>query len=175
MMKKITLVLLTLALCSVLCIGLASCARNTETYNDYVCRLDGDSYTIVGYKGAATELEIPASLNGKPVTAIDSGAFFGNTVLTKVTFPATVKNIGSSSFAGCTALAEIKLANGLETIGYRAFSGCKALSAVELPESVQEIGENAFAGCPLEFIEAPAGSTAAQELAELFPDAVLIG
>ena len=148
-MKKITLVLLVLALISVLCLGLASCAANTETYENFVCRFDAktDGYIIVGYKGAEAELEIPASLNGKPVTEIGGGAFLGNVKLTKVTFPKTVKLIGASAFSGCTALTELKLADGLEKIDYRAFSGCKALAAVDIPTSVKEIYHYAFADC----------------------------
>ncbi len=169
-MKKITLVLLVLALVSVLCLGLASCS-SIETYDDYLCRLDAetDSYVITGYRGSATELNIPASLNGKPVTQIANDAFRGYVKITKVVLPDTVTSIGQSAFlgctaltsfeagkitaipdaafSGCTALTDVKLPEGLTEIGYRAFSGCKALTAVSIPTTVEKIYHYAFADC----------------------------
>ena len=169
-MKKITPFILALALLSVLCLGLVSCS-GVEVYEDYLCRFNAESnsYTITGYRGSATELNIPASLNGKPVTAIAKDAFRGYVKITKVVLPDTVTSIGQSSFlgctaltsfeankitvipdaafSGCTALTDVKLPEGLTEIGYRAFSGCKALAAVELPKTVEKIYHYAFADC----------------------------
>lgn len=44
------------------------------------------------------------------VTSLGDGAFLGNTVLTTVKLPATLKKIGQQAFDGCTALATIDFA-----------------------------------------------------------------
>lgn len=89
-------------------------------------------------------LEIPAQINGKPVTQIAAEAFkycYADSVL----LPDTVTHIGDRAFEGCVYLENITIPSACVSIGEAAFSGCKALAAVTLPDSVQEIGRNAFA------------------------------
>ena len=77
---------------------------------------------------------------------------FNNKSATNVTVPAeiqgyAIKEIPNELFSGCNLLSAVVLSNGIESIGNSAFSGCKALTSITIPSSVKSIGENAFDGC----------------------------
>ena len=75
---------------------------------------------------------------------IGAGAFAGNTDITSVVIPDTVKVIGAGAFLGCTNLTSVTLPAALEEIGDYAFAGCTALENLEIPETVESIGIFAF-------------------------------
>ncbi len=56
---------------------------------------------------ALTEVEIPATLEGCPVTAIDPWAFALCACLTSVTIPDNLTAVGNNAFAYCTALTAV--------------------------------------------------------------------
>ncbi len=80
-----------------------------------------------------TEVEIPASYNGKPVTEIGERAFCERTALTSVVIPNTVKKIGGSAFYGCTMLAELYIPGSVKVIDHYAFYECTSLAKLTLP------------------------------------------
>lgn len=94
------------------------------------------------------DLDIPAYINGVPVTGVADSAFWNNTTITSVTFPETIKEIGSMAFCGCTGLTEITVPGNVELIGASAFDGCDNLEAVTLQEGIKEIRGQAFANNP---------------------------
>ncbi len=97
--------------------------------------LDGDTYvpitTITG-----------SMLDG--VSTISPYAFYGNTALTSVAFPSSIRTIGHHSFYNCTGLTSLTLPEGLLAIDAYAFAGCTELSNITLPNSLESLGENAF-------------------------------
>jgi hypothetical protein len=113
----------------------------------------GASYTIIGYLGAGGNVNIPATINGLPVTSIADYAFtysFGTsttTNITSVSLPNTITSIGNYAFSRCVALTNITIPDSVETIGYRAFHGCTVLTDVSIPSGVMNIGAEAFYGC----------------------------
>lgn len=60
--------------------------------------------TITDYTGTDAVLIIPASIGGKPVTAIGENAFKGSISLTTVGIPASVTSIGYGAFVDCQGL-----------------------------------------------------------------------
>lgn len=112
--------------------------------------LNGDStaYTVSGI-GTCTETEIviPLSYEGLPVTAIAANAFDGNTAITGVTIPASVTSIGINSFASCSALTSVIMDEGVSIIGTGMFNKCSSLSSITIPDSVTSIGASAFENC----------------------------
>ncbi len=74
----------------------------------------------------------------------DYQAFSGNSGLTAVTVPESVKSIGEYAFSSCGSLEKVTLSEGLESILPRAFAWCNDLKSINLPNSVREIADNAF-------------------------------
>ena len=93
----------------------------TEDGFCWVRRQDG--IAIHGYIGTATEVAVPATIDGTPVYQIAPGAFYMNTDITSVTLPESVKRIHSLSFSGCEALTSVVISKGIECIYGYVFDG----------------------------------------------------
>lgn len=74
---------------------------------DYVYTIENGQVTIDGYLGKDENLKIPAEIDGYPVVAIASMAFFGAKTLGAVTFPASLKSIGYMAFSGNAHLQKL--------------------------------------------------------------------
>ena len=94
--------------------------------------------------------EIQSIVNNH-ITRLLSGdnAFKDCTVLTSITIPANVTELGSSIFEGCISLKSVGFEEGneLKSIPSRAFYGCSALLQIAIPANVTEICEDSFAYC----------------------------
>ncbi len=71
-----------------------------------------------------TELVIPPTYEGIPVTAIDDMAFFNCDHLTSVIIPDTVTSIGRFAFSG-QSLVSISIPDGIQSIGHGAFGNAQ--------------------------------------------------
>ena len=81
---------------------------------------DGAEVEITGYKNTLNgDLQIPDSIDGKPVTSI-----------------------GYSAFYGCSGLTSLELPSGLTSIGMYAFQDCSGLTSLELPSGLTSIGDD---------------------------------
>ncbi len=148
------------ALCAALVfLFLAACAapapKPTEekeaepvTSGDYTYILLADgSAELLAYSGEAAELEIPAEIDGIPVSSIGKMAFYSNDTLEKVTVPEGVTNIGSNAFCGSLNLSRISLPDSLKTISMYALSVLPKLERIVVPAGVERIGKGAFDSC----------------------------
>ena len=107
---------------------------------------DGSGYCVFGLKSQVTELNIPSTYNGKPVTSIADYAFMDSQLIS-VTLPDSITTIGEGAFSGCKSLKSIVLPKKLSEIPSLAFNKCSALSEITLPSSVTVLGAHAFANC----------------------------
>ena len=107
---------------------------------------DGE-ITITAYIDSATDVIIPAKINGKPVTAFTTETFKNNTWITSVSIPDSITNIGHSTFHGCSSLASITIPDSITNIGYSAFDGCSNLVSITIGKNVKSIGDSAFRDC----------------------------
>ena len=89
--------------------------------------------TLISYNGTASEVKIPAVLDGYPVTAIADRAFANNTSLSSVIVPSGVKEIGWFAFSGCVFLTDVTLPASLQSVEYGAFENCSAALTVRCP------------------------------------------
>lgn len=108
--------------------------RGELTFNEY--RYDGSS-----------EVEIPADVYGKTVTAIAQDGFWDCDEITTVILPDTVTTIGDYAFSDCDSLKAMELPGSVTTIGWFAFADCPELEALHIPASVEEISMGAFDNC----------------------------
>ena len=108
---------------------------------------NNNQISITKYTGSASELVIPAEVNGKPVTSIGNSAFSFCTRLTSVTIPNSVTSIGNHAFHYCPGLTSVTIPNSVTSIGDWAFYGCTGLTSVTIPNSATSIGDYAFESC----------------------------
>lgn len=122
---------------------------NGDYYTQALTFYTYSSYAIVTGLGETTETDIiiPATYKGVPVTNIGWGAFENNTSITSVSLPTSVSYIDTDAFMGCSNLKTINLPEGLEYIGTRAFQNSGLTGTLEIPSSVTTIENMAFSGC----------------------------
>lgn len=132
--KKLLTTLASAALWAILvavCLCSLSLDASAATKSDLTFTLneDGESYSVTDCNTNATgTLTIPATYNGKPVTAIGHIAFQDCSKLTSITIPNGVTDIGNSAFADCSGLTDLKIPNSIATIGEDAFANCAKLT-----------------------------------------------
>ena len=136
----------------------------------YTLSNDGTYYSVTGIGTCTdTDIVIPNTYNGLPVTSIGEGAFgncysltsvvigenltsigdaaFCSCGLTRVVIPDGVTSIGVEVFYGCRSLTEVVIHDRVISIGNGAFGHCSNLTEIEIPDSVTNIGEKAFYYC----------------------------
>lgn len=90
---------------------------------------------------------IPATIAGKPVTAIGVLAFLNCGEITSVSIPPGVATIGDQAFVNCVKVTTVNLPSGITRIGYNTFAACFKLNGVTIPSSVTYIDDSAFNSC----------------------------
>ena len=109
---------------------------------------NGTAYRVSGSSVKSSDVIIPASYKGLPVTNIGS---FGNSksILNSITIPSSITNIEANAFTSCDNLISVAFASDsrLEIIGRQAFQHCTSLTNITIPESVTSIIEFAFSFC----------------------------
>jgi hypothetical protein len=119
-----------------------------KTSGDFESELNEtkDGRVISGYSGKGGSVIIPDTIDGLPVTGIGSTPFQGNTDVTQITLPKSLKMIERSAFNG-SGLTSIVIPEGVTDIEGGAFSRCENLTSVTLPQSLQRVGMAAFSDC----------------------------
>lgn len=81
----------------------------TAELSDLSFVLDSETqeYKVRISNKTVTEVVIPSTYEGVPVTAIDDTGFMGCTSLEKVLIPESIKTIGRNAFMGCTKLKKV--------------------------------------------------------------------
>ncbi len=143
--------------------------KKTSEGLKFTLNADGESYCVAG-KGTCkdTDIIIPATYAGKPVTSIGYDAFSRYSNLISITIPSSVTSIDSFAFEKCSKLANIAIPNSVTSIGKCAFLNCTSLASVTIGNSMASIGNSAFEGCTsLTSITIPDSVTSIGELAFL--------
>lgn len=163
---KATIILIVIAaavlIAGILCIVAATASDPARL--SYTLSEDEKSYIVTDIKNdfrggwfCKETLTIPATHNGKPITAvkrIDSGN------IKEIVISEGIKKIYGSAFANDVSLEKIVLPSTLETIEKSAFVNCSSLKSITIPAGVTTIGEKAFDSCiSLESIVIADGNT----------------
>ena len=104
--------------------------------------------------GSSFDVEVPAEIDGVPVTTIGESAFSHLDQIWAVTLPDTVTVIETKAFQGAL-VRELTLSKQLTAIGRAAFNKCTSLHSLELPDTLTSIGDSAFSHSGLTSITIP--------------------
>ena len=120
-------------------------------YNEFA-----NHVSLIGYNGESNNLNMPDTINGKPVTDI---VWWGNYVLhdqyiNSVTLPANLTHISSRAFENKKVVSVSDFPKTLRFIGENAFSTGR-FTSVKLNEGLEYVLSGAFYGCSLKSIEIP--------------------
>ena len=105
--------------------------------------IENDHVVITGMTDLSLTLNIPAEIDGLPVTTIDYEAFRGKMNLVNVILPDSVTTVGGYAFYECENLKSVT-AYGLETVRRFGFCSCKSLEEVNISEKLRHLEYNAF-------------------------------
>ena len=81
---------------------------SAEQFGLFTYTTNGSSVTITDYPESETgEIEIPAEIEGLPVTGIAIRAFLNCNGLTRIGIPESVETIASQAFRNCSSLTSL--------------------------------------------------------------------
>ena len=103
------------------------------------CIINSDE--IVNGHNAYGDLVLP-----NYIEEIPDGAF-GNSEITSIVIPNSVKTFGKGICTNCLKLKDFKFPATLTKIPESMFASCEGLEEVKIPEGITEIGKKAFIGC----------------------------
>lgn len=108
--------------------------------------LSNNTFAVASYAGSDSTIIIPSTINGLPITAIQSNVFSGVAAL-NIIIPDSITSIGDNAFSG-SDLVSVTIPNSVTTIGADAFEGCENLTNLIFPNSgAMDIGDWAFLHC----------------------------
>ncbi len=137
-MKKnnfsVVLSALTVVLLSIIIWCTLTSSASAATYEEFTYTVLSGEVTITDYPtNAVGEVNIPATIEGYPVTTIGNNAFQHCSDLTKVNIPDSVTTIKSKAFSGCTGLTSITIPDSVAVLGKAAFYNCSNLQEITIP------------------------------------------
>ncbi|MDE6835181.1 MAG: leucine-rich repeat domain-containing protein, partial [Ruminococcus sp.] len=111
-----------------------SLGESAVTYKDLICERHIDYIKIIGCDENSTEIVIPDTIDGLPVTKIGSYAFSECEKLEDVTIPDSITSIDEGAFKNCSNLALINIPASVVYIGGGFSDGCTALTEINVDE-----------------------------------------
>lgn len=120
---------------------------DTVTWEDVTYRVTGIRAQAFMGQSTVTYVTMPNSLK-----RIEGGAFMFCYGLKKLDIPNSVTFLGYESFYGCTSLEEVYLGNSVDSIYNYCFKGCNNLRRINFPATLAMIGLESFDNCNLDSV-----------------------
>lgn len=132
-------------------------AYDVEKGNTAFSSVDGVLYDC----NQKTALKLPNGIYGtfsfkEGIETIGENFLSGNSTITKVNIPSTLKKIDKNAFAG-SIITEINLNEGLTEIGDSAFQSTKCLDEISFPSTLEKLDEWVFSGSSVEKVNSWGG------------------
>ncbi|MBE6861669.1 MAG: leucine-rich repeat domain-containing protein [Ruminococcus sp.] len=121
--------------------------KDIQTGDDFMYEIIDGEAVITEYTGSSDEVEVPAEIEGAPVTKIGTYAFEAEYDITSVTLPESITLIAEGAFMDCSSLESINIPEAVGGIDRGAFVACTSLAEITIPANVQYIREEAFTAC----------------------------
>ena len=83
----------------------------------------------------------------KGIEKLSGDSFRGCSLLTKISLPDSLQEIGPCAFMECEGLTEIVIPDGVTTLKTNTFFGCSKLSKITLPSTLNKIDNECFEKC----------------------------
>jgi len=101
---------------------------------------NGSAYEVSRGSSTESNIIIPTTYNGLPVTRIAVFAFYNSLTLTNITIPSGIEQIGAKAFVGCENLTSIHIPDSVidivTQVGYASFPFCSGLTSITVdPEN----------------------------------------
>ena len=112
-----------------------------QTCGNYTYKVKNNEAYLTGYKGSATSVTIPATLDGYKVVYLGEDIGLGEPLkgfskVTSLTIGNNVKRISTRAFINNTNLKSLNVEDGVVEICDQAFESCTSLSSIKLADSV---------------------------------------
>ena len=113
-------------------IGFVGCGGKIS----YDLNSTSDGYVVNSKMFGGKEVVIEAEYEGKPVTEIAKDAFNGNSQLSTITIPSSIKKIGAGAFGDCKNLKSVEFPPTITSFGECCFyeSGIEEENYSNLPD-----------------------------------------
>jgi len=119
--------------------------------SDFWYRTENGEVTLIAYKGEDAHVRVPTTLEGTPVTAIESEAFADKKCIETLYLPDSITKIGASALKGCENLTALRTpffgatATSTQFLGYLFGSTNHENNSRDVPVSLAylEIGGSA--------------------------------
>ena len=151
MKRKFTSLLLALAMVlAILPASVFAAPEDDPVYDNFRYSVENEQIELLAYLDkTATEIVVPAEIDGKPVVSCIDSMFIGMNQLKKITFPEGFKTISTVAFENCAALEEVVIPDTLCNLGAGAFYGCTSLKSFKINAGGQRnwLLSDVFANC----------------------------
>ena len=154
----------SLILLFIILISSVDALTTTDGKFDYTINSDGETVTLTGGRSR----DLPASIEGMPVTIIGSRAFENSSLWSQnsspLVIPSSVITIGSRAFYN-VGNGSLTIPNSVVTIGSYAFFGSR-ISSLTIPNSVVTIQNRAFGSN--QFLQTVSGGSYVESMGSFF-------
>lgn len=158
-MKKIKalLIVAVIVFTTMICCSMSAFAL---TDGDWEFQLLNNEVMITKYLGEDSDIVVPETIYGCPVTEITDMDIFSKVKPRSITVPGTVKKVGFNVSYGWDELETLIYKDGVEHINACSISGFKNLKNVKLSSTLKTIGDYTFRNTPsLKNVDIPASVT----------------
>ena len=149
-LKHLCVSLLLVAAAALTLLSAPALADDTVRYGDvgplHYQIQNGEATILQSAQTISGRVEVPATVEGCPVTCIGTCAFRMRSEITEIVLPDTVRRIELSAFEYCGKLQSVRLPAGLTQLGSRAFAFCASLQEITLPDSLKKLDGGTFVG-----------------------------
>lgn len=160
-MKKALHLVLAIAFCAALCLGLSQTAfAESGQWGALSWNLDANGVLTITGSGEMDDLGNQGNLAwqvyadrikrveiGYGITNIGQCAFFAHEHMSSVSIPSSVEVIEHWAFSECASLESLFIPDSVTSIEELAFSGCNSLTEVTIPAGVSSIDTGVFNRC----------------------------